>query len=236
MELLAPGSGPLTMSSREIAELCEKRHDHVLRDARKMIVELYGEGGLPKFGETYIDPQNGQRYPEIRLPKDLTLTLVAGYSVELRKRIIDRWLYLEQQAALGAFNVPKDFASALRLAAEQVEKVALLEAKVEEARPYVEFVNGFVEADGLYTFQNAGRALGCRPNLFCAWLREARYVFRQDGVLMPYVGWRAAGLFEVKSNICESDGKVRPQSYITPKGIEFFSSRVPDEIRLTPVT
>lgn len=232
MELPVPGSGPLTMSSREIAELCEKRHDNVMRTCR----ELKGSRVCPQIEETpYIDRQNGQTYKEFRLNRRDCLVLVARLSPEFTARVIDRWQYLEQQASLGAFNIPKDYASALRLAAEQVEKVALLEAKVEEARPYVEFVNGFVEADGLYTFQNAGRALGCRPNLFCAWLREARYVFRQDGVLMPYVGWRAAGLFEVKSNFCENDGKVRPQSYITPKGIEYFSSRVPDEIRLMPV-
>lgn len=30
----------LTMSSRETAELCEKRHDHVMRDIRNMLDEI----------------------------------------------------------------------------------------------------------------------------------------------------------------------------------------------------
>ena len=33
-------NGDLTMSSRDIAELCDKRHDHVMRDIRMMLDEL----------------------------------------------------------------------------------------------------------------------------------------------------------------------------------------------------
>lgn len=85
----------LSMSSREIAELCEKRHDHVMRDIKKMLGGL-GEAA-PKFGGSYLGSDGTQR-PCFNLPKDLTLTLVAGYNVVLRKRIIDRWLELEQRA------------------------------------------------------------------------------------------------------------------------------------------
>lgn len=113
----------LTMSSREIAELTGKRHDHVMRDIRNMIVELHGEEGLPKFGDTYRNEQNGQLYPEFRLPKDLTITLVSGYNVQMRYAITKRWMELEAQQAP---KLPQTFAEALRLAAELEEQRAYL--------------------------------------------------------------------------------------------------------------
>lgn len=161
----------LTMSSREIAELCGKRHDNVMRDIRKMLSELYpdgvssdqrkpidvdeyhrsdrtqykfltegtisafmefGKSNLPtvaSFEASYTDPQNGQIYPEFRLPKRETLVLIAGYSVTLRARIIDRWQELEAQAS----PVPTSFAAALRLAAEQAERMEMLALERDHA-------------------------------------------------------------------------------------------------------
>lgn len=45
-----------TMTSCEIAELTGKRHDNVLRDARAMLAELHGEGGVLSFGATHGGP------------------------------------------------------------------------------------------------------------------------------------------------------------------------------------
>lgn len=85
---------PVTMSSREIAELVGKRHDHVMRDIRAMLVELHGDDVIPSFGAIYHDAY-GREKPCFNLPKRETLILVSGYSTELRARIIDRWQELE---------------------------------------------------------------------------------------------------------------------------------------------
>lgn len=60
-------TAPLTMTSREIADLTGKEHRNVMLDARKMLAELHGEGGLLSFEHTQVDPQNGQEYPVLRL-------------------------------------------------------------------------------------------------------------------------------------------------------------------------
>ncbi|MDR8263983.1 Rha family transcriptional regulator, partial [Acinetobacter baumannii] len=36
----------ISMTSKEIAELTGKRHDNVIRDVRKMLDEIYPDGGL----------------------------------------------------------------------------------------------------------------------------------------------------------------------------------------------
>lgn len=79
-----------TMSSREIAELTAKRHDNVRADIEKIAREL-----SLTFQEK-LEPSEGGRPSKIYLlGKRECLILVSGYSVELRARIIDRWMELE---------------------------------------------------------------------------------------------------------------------------------------------
>ena len=96
MRELMTVSQALTMSSREIADLTGKRHDHVLRDVENMLQEL-GETSPQFWGElpdTYNRPQR-----VAFLPKDLTVALVAGYNVQMRHAIVKRWQELEAKQA-----------------------------------------------------------------------------------------------------------------------------------------
>lgn len=103
-----------TMISREIAELTGKLHFNILRDVRIMLKDL--EMGPLSFEDTYRLEQNGMDYPMFSLPKDLTITLVSGYSVVMRHRIVTRWMELETQPVQA---IPHDFASALRSRSKQ---------------------------------------------------------------------------------------------------------------------
>lgn len=65
-----------TMTSREIAELTQKEHFHVMREIKAIFAELeIDESG---YIQNWIHPQNGQTYQEYSLNKDLTTTLITG--------------------------------------------------------------------------------------------------------------------------------------------------------------
>ncbi len=139
----------VTMSSREIAELTGKRHDHVMRDIRNMIIELCGEEGLPTFGGSYINSQNKEQ-PCFNLPKRETLILVSGYSIELRARIIDRWQELEGQTtkslSLGEFLVQQ-----AQMLLEIERKQQRLEAEQKQQNLRLQSVEARIDASTGYT-------------------------------------------------------------------------------------
>ena|SRR5690554_2091875 len=94
-----------TMSSREIAELTGKRHDHVKRDIRNMCKQL--EIDSAQFCAQYRDG-SGRTFPCFNLNFHLASTLIAGYSSKARMAIISR---LEEKAVIDAINefeVPDD--------------------------------------------------------------------------------------------------------------------------------
>lgn len=214
------------MSSREIADLTGSSHDNVLKTVRGLI-----KRGVVSGNETpYIHPQNGQTYSEVLLDYRNTMVVVSGYSVELRAKIIDRWQALEEKAAsfdpVAALNDP----SALRgLLLQNVEKVIALEAKVEADKPKTSFYDQYVNTDGLYGLQNAGRALGAHPNKFTAWLKKD-YLFYQGTALVPRVRFIQMGVFEVKSEI--HDDKARYRTFVTAKGLSYLAQRMPEAIKL----
>jgi Rha family phage regulatory protein len=94
MNDLTISKSTLKMTTLEIAERTGKEHRNVLRDTRKMLIELNGQSSLLKFEQSYI-ADNGRSYKCYALPKNEMLTLVSGYSTTLRMKIIQRWDELE---------------------------------------------------------------------------------------------------------------------------------------------
>jgi phage regulator Rha-like protein len=83
-----------TMSSREIAKLTGKAHKHVLADIRSMLKEL--EIDWADCSAQYQD-STGRSLPCFNLNRELTDTLLTGYSAKMRLAVIRRWHELEKQ-------------------------------------------------------------------------------------------------------------------------------------------
>ncbi len=59
------GNEPLTMSSREIAELTGKQHAHVMRDIRALVDEISQNPNLDSVCKsTTYTASSGQSYPQ----------------------------------------------------------------------------------------------------------------------------------------------------------------------------
>lgn len=204
-----------TMTSRQIAELTDKRHDHVMRDIRNMLARLHGESSVPRFGDTFKELQNGQEYPIFILPKDETFCLIAGYDVKSRMAIIKRWKELENKQ----FIIPTTLSGALRLAAEQAEQIEQLQIQAKADAPKVEFAMAVRNMQGACKLGDFGKVIGVGRNTLFSWLREDEILMGDN---MPYQKHVDSGLFVVSEQtpFIDRDGKAHPTftTYITGKG------------------
>jgi hypothetical protein len=93
-----------TMTSREIAELTDKRHDNVMR----VCTDLKESNVCPQIEVCFVinDLANGRKIQECRLSKRDSLILVARLSPEFTGRIVDRWMELETAAAVPVIVDP----------------------------------------------------------------------------------------------------------------------------------
>ena len=90
-----------TMTSLEIAELLEIRHDNV----RRTIETLAEKGGLilPQIEEVSTDAVKGPRTVRVYIiPKNDTYVVVATLSPLFTRRLVDRWQWLEDHYAKPA--------------------------------------------------------------------------------------------------------------------------------------
>ncbi|HFH4196358.1 TPA: Rha family transcriptional regulator [Pseudomonas aeruginosa] len=127
--LTSIGGQAVTMTSREIAELTGKQHKHVIRDIREMLDALEKDG--PVLGHVREDKDSRGYTENFHLDRELTETLVTGYSIPLRHKVIRRLHELEEQVAQPA--IPQTLPEALRLAADLAEECQQLAAERDHA-------------------------------------------------------------------------------------------------------
>lgn len=129
------GGDTVTMTSSEIAELTGKLHAHVIRDIRAMLEALKDDPVLDHVRED----KDARGYTEnFHLNRELTETLITGYSIPLRHKVIRRLHDLEEQAARPMTQAEIAAANANHLVAverqQREQQVALerIERRVED--------------------------------------------------------------------------------------------------------
>lgn len=232
LPFVAAPSAPLTMSSREIADLCEKRHAHVLRDIEQMIQDI----GEPKFGLAdlegeYLDIQ-GKPRKEYRLPKDLTVTLITGYRADLRYKVVKRLEEMEARATQPALPDFSDPVAAARAWADALERKQAAEARMIETQrivadlaPKAEAYDRLDSLEGSLNVRAATKVLGIQEHKLIKWLQLNRWAFRQSGKgpLQAYVEKINTGYLDHRlSDYTNSHGEKRVSItlMITPKGMK----------------
>ncbi|MCU0209144.1 MULTISPECIES: Rha family transcriptional regulator [Pseudomonas] len=106
----------ITMTTVEIAAMTGKRHDHVLRDARRVLDHVLQSrlatleskstcgkmapdlgASIGATGAVYLDAYEREK-PMLILNKHMVFTIITGYDTALRYTVVGRWIELEQAA------------------------------------------------------------------------------------------------------------------------------------------
>lgn len=212
---------PLVMTSIEIAELVEKRHDNVKRTIESLIER--GTIASPQIEEkpTAGRPVSVYVFEDEQGKRD-SIIVVAQLSPEFTARLVDRWQELEAQLSQPV-RIPQSLPEALRLAADLAEQKAELENKLAIAAPKVEFVDNYVEATGAMGFREVAKLLKVKETDFRLFLIELGIMYRLAGKLTPYAQHLDAGRFTMKTGENQNNGHAFIQVKFTPKGIQWIA-------------
>ncbi|SEJ47168.1 Phage antirepressor protein YoqD, KilAC domain [Azotobacter beijerinckii] len=168
----------VTMASSEIAELTGKLHSHVIRDIRAMLDALKDDPVLDHVRED-VDSRGYTK--NFYLNRELTETLVTGYSVPLRLKVIRRLHELEQVVTCHAPAIPQTLPEALRMAADLADQNIGLRQVVAEQAPKVRALEVLIETAGAICITDAAKQVGMRPSALFQWMHENRWIYRRAG-------------------------------------------------------
>lgn len=203
-----------TMTSQDIADLVESRHDKVKQSIERLAAR--GTIQLPPLGE--VKNHLGQSVSVYQVGKRDSYIVVAQLSPEFTARLVDRWQDLENQT-----RIPQNLPDALRLAADLAEEKLQLENQLAIAAPKVHFVDSYVNATGSLGFRETCKLLHIKEPAFRKFLLDSEIMYLLAGKLTPYAQHIDAGRFTVKTGENQTNGHAFTQNKFTPKGIQWIA-------------
>ena len=224
-----------TMSSREIAALTGKRHDHVLRDCDKLN-DNYEKLTLPKIGVGNYHDTTGRTLRCYNLSRMQTFDLMTGYNIELRIKVNRRWEELETKVNQIDFSNPNTVLQLAQNWAEEQKKREIAEKQVElqakelrSAAPKVEYYEDVMQSESAIATNVIAKELGMSAISLNKKLHQMGIIYKSGGSWVLYHKYQDKGYHKTKTHhYTDSHGQPQTniQMYWTEKGRKFVLSKI----------
>ncbi|QDS15766.1 phage antirepressor KilAC domain-containing protein [Xanthomonas arboricola] len=233
-QLIIAGDAP-AITSREIAELVESRHDNV-----RVAIERLAERGVIALPAAQEKPTGGR--PSLAYlftgeqGKRDSIVVVAQLSPEFTARLVDRWQELERRVA-----APADPLALLADPAALRGLLASYAGRVEELTPKADALDRIATARGSVPLREAAKALQIPEREFLSLLEQKRWIYRHPlaSTWLAYAGRLHSGCLEHKVTTgAKPDGSewVRTQVRVTAKGLTNLAKALSAPAALSTVT
>lgn len=214
-------SSSATMTSREISELVESRHN----DVKRSIERLMEKGVIqstPTANFRNINNVEGQEYVFTgEQGKRDSIIVVAQLSPEFTARLVDRWQALEAQVRKPVIDL-SDPAFLRTALLNYTEKVIALENKVDALTPRAAVADRLEGSTGLFSIRDAAKALKMPERKFINWLLINKWMYRDQKYRLRGYSDKTPKYVEHKPNPRprpEDPDHVDLQAMITPAGL-----------------
>ena len=220
--------GKAVVSSRDVAQVFEKRHDNVLRDIKK-IIDSDDDWGLLNFEEMYYADSYGREQSEYAITRDGFTLVVMGYTGEKAMQF--------KKAYIAAFNemertlAPQNYKAALLALIAKEEEREALEAQNKVLLITAEKYEGQTDTVSLYKMGDISKEYGQSAAAFNRFLHECRVQFLPNGskTWQLYTEYAGQNLAEVRL-VELKDGRTIQMLLWTPKGRDFIADLVEEKM------
>jgi len=223
-------NGTFAVGSREVAEMVEKNHAHLLRDIQGYIGFMATNPDLDSLNffipSAYQDAK-GEVRPCYLITKkgcDMVANKMTG-----EKGIIFTAMYVtkfdEMENALkGTPQIPQTFAEALRLAADLAEQKDQLQQQNAIMAPKAEFFDAVADSKDAIAIGEAAKVLniGIGRNRLFDFLRKKKVLMKDN---LPYQEYIDRGYFrtiEQKYQTPEGETKISIKTLVYQKGLDYI--------------
>ena len=220
-------------TSLRVAEVFGKDHKNVIQS----IENLAAEKSAAKFFAEATYYNRGKQYPMYYMNRDGFTLLAMGFTgkkaLQFKIKYIQAFNSMETQIRTG-YAIPGSYAEALKLAANQAEKIEQQKQTIAIQAPKALFADAVATShtsiligDLAKLIRQNGVDIG--QNRLFAWLRDHGYLISKgDRRNMPTQRAMDLGLFDIKERTFQNpDGSVRitKTTKVTGKGQQYFINK-----------
>ncbi len=232
---------PVT-DSLKVAKVFGKQHKNILQSIRNLMASAENSAVQRWFYQSAYIAENGKPNPMFVMNRDgfslLAMGLTGAKALQFKVGFIEQFNQMEKivygVAHQRAYQeIPKTLSAALRLAADQAERIEQQQKQIEQERPRVLFSQA-VETSKESILVGELAKIICQngveigQNRLFEWLRANKYLcVHGERYNQPTQRSMELGLFEMRKTTIQvgSHTKVRSTTKVTGKGQVYFVNK-----------